>query len=501
VGTSGLNKPNHYHLHRQLTEYLLYSLIWLFSLPSPLPLPPSSLPRSAASNRRNTSSTHLLATDTILHVLVRDFHQQRSSSSMPDILTSSSTLEAYPCLTRIHGKYYNLQNFTHPGGSLALACCYHRDATELFYSYHQFKNLSKIFLILQKYEVHFPPATTASSSDLSHDQDIDASRGIENNNAIIPSHQLFDWNESLSSEFYSDLMISLTPYFQTHGTKINSQRILELFLLFCFTVSQYFYFLTGKYFTLLTFPVSLFIFIANIAHDSSHFSLTKIHWLNDFISESILFIAPKYYWMYQHIIGHHCFTNIPGIDPDISISIYRHHPDLPFLPIHQYQPYFPLLVPVIRAPIFYLLSIWRCLKNKKFLGDHLLHDSPPLSRHSMITPTILLLFLIYLLPLLTIGFNLKGLLFSLLPYMIFNFYYMSVASLGHNLIPNHSQHHSNFFIHQVMTSHNFATQSYLTYLLSGALNFQIEHHLFPVSKFLLFPVDSSFTFFSFLVSE
>jgi fatty acid desaturase len=390
-------------------------------------------------------------------------------------LSSSSILEAYPCLTRINNKYYNLQNFSHPGGPLALACCYHRDATELFYSYHQFKNLSQIHLILQKYEVYFPSKTSPHLSDGS------SGKEKSENEDIIPSHQVFDWNESLSSEFYADLMISLTPYFQTHGTKINSQRILELLILFGVTISQYLYFLTGKYYiTLFTFPMSLFIFISNIGHDSSHFSLTSIHWLNDFIGESILFIAPKYYWMYQHIIGHHCYTSIPKIDPDISISIYRHHPDVPFLPVHKYQPYFPLLVPIIRAPLFYLLSIWRCFKQKTFSGGHLLHDSPSLSRQSMITPTLLLIFLMYLLPLLTIGFTLKGLLFSVLPYMIFNYYYMSVASLGHNLIPNHSQHHTNFFIHQVITSHNFATQSYLTYLLSGALNFQIEHHLFPV---------------------
>ena len=38
---------------------------------------------------------------------------------------------------------------------------------------------------------------------------------------------------------------------------------------------------------------------------------------------------------------------------------------------------------------------------------------------------------------------------------------------------------TNFYKHQVVTAQNFGINSYFCYYLSGGLNYQIEHHLFP----------------------
>jgi fatty acid desaturase len=362
-------------------------------------------------------------------------------------------------LTRIHDKYYDLKDFQHPGGQMALACAYQRDATELLYSYHQFKDLKKIFQILEKYEVP-----------------INDKCGV-----VIEKKSIFNWEEALASPFYTELRQALDPYFATNGTKMNSQRVCEVLLLFLITCSQYFFLLKGYYFSLITFPITLFLFVANIAHDASHFAVSETPWLNELACELIVFITPKYYWMNQHVIGHHCYTNVPEVDPDISVPVYRHHPDLPHLPVHSFQPYFPFIMPALRVPVFYLVSIWRCFQNQIFLGGHQMTDSPALSRWSMISAALGFIFPIYIVPLITLGLNMKGLIFSFLPAMVFNYYYMTISGLGHNLLENHSQSSPNFFIHQIITAHDFSTQSYIAYLLSGALNCQIEHHLLPVS--------------------
>lgn len=363
-------------------------------------------------------------------------------------------------VTRIGDKYYDLKDFDHPGGKISIACSYQRDATELFYSYHQFKDFKKIEKILTKYEV-------------------------ENKDYEIKKISKFDWNNAMTSPFYLDLMEAVRPYFQRNDTKLNFQKGVEIFILIVLTILQYIYLIKGFYFTIITFPITLFALVANVAHDGSHFAFSHNPWLNDLACELIVFITPKYYWMYQHIIGHHCFTNIPGVDPDISVKIYRHHPETPYLPIHKYQPYFPIILPIIRSPIFYLTTTIRCFKDTLFLGGHVLTNSTYLNRFSMIPSALTFLMIIYVIPLLSFGFNLKGFLFSVVPWMVFNLYYMAISGLGHNTPENDSQFDSNFFIHEVITTHNFCTQSYLAYILTGGLNFQIEHHLFPVS-FLFF---------------
>ena len=53
--------------------------------------------------------------------------------------------------TKIHKKYYNLSNFQHPGGMVAISLATSRDATELFESHHQFSDKKKIDTLLKKF--------------------------------------------------------------------------------------------------------------------------------------------------------------------------------------------------------------------------------------------------------------------------------------------------------------------------------------------------------------
>jgi len=59
-------------------------------------------------------------------------------------------------ITKIHGKYYDLTEFKHPGGPLALACIDNRDGTELFESHHLFTRKNTLD-ILSSYEMNPSP--------------------------------------------------------------------------------------------------------------------------------------------------------------------------------------------------------------------------------------------------------------------------------------------------------------------------------------------------------
>ena len=54
----------------------------------------------------------------------------------------------------IHGKYYDLREFKHPGGQEILELCKNEpDCSALFESYHAFSDMNKIKTLMKKYEV------------------------------------------------------------------------------------------------------------------------------------------------------------------------------------------------------------------------------------------------------------------------------------------------------------------------------------------------------------
>lgn len=55
-------------------------------------------------------------------------------------------------------------------------------------------------------------------------------------------------------------------------------------------------------------------------HDGSHFANTHQPWVWRAIGATHDFLNGSSYlvWLYQHMLGHHPYTNIEGVDPDIE---------------------------------------------------------------------------------------------------------------------------------------------------------------------------------------
>jgi cytochrome b involved in lipid metabolism len=83
-------------------------------------------------------------------------------------------------ISKIHNKYYDLTNFKHPGGPIALALIDGRDGTELFESHHLFTNRN-MKQILERYEI------TGEHPD------------------DIPSSNVFDWEWTMMDPFTIEL--------------------------------------------------------------------------------------------------------------------------------------------------------------------------------------------------------------------------------------------------------------------------------------------------------
>lgn len=86
----------------------------------------------------------------------------------------------------------------------------------------------------------------------------------------------------------------------------------------------------GDWFAIVTFPLTYWIFGVNLYHDASHFAVSKNWFINSLGLEVGFMFCTPYVWYHQHIIGHHSFPNIKGLDPDLyhSALVMRHSDDI-----------------------------------------------------------------------------------------------------------------------------------------------------------------------------
>ena len=193
----------------------------------------------------------------------------------------------------IHGKYYDLTNFNHPGGREILELCKNEpDCSALFESYHAFSDMNKIKTIMKKYEV--------GSSDK-------------------PS--LFSFKEN---GFYNTLKQRVNTYFGKQSKKWSFNYLgTVLSSIGLFGLSQYLTFTSDstiiKALSSFTSGCSMVFLGYNVLHDASHYAISNYPKLNNIFSsiiQSTIFLNHTL-WGYHHVIRHHQYTGMIEYDPDL----------------------------------------------------------------------------------------------------------------------------------------------------------------------------------------
>lgn len=368
-------------------------------------------------------------------------------------------------ITKIDNIYYNLTDFVdkHPAGVIPIELTNKRDSTGLFYSHHQFSNGIKN--MLKKYKI------TESDEEAKE-------KGF-----YINSDNSYDWDLSLNSEFYKELKSESNKILSKNikATNFRYLEMLSLFLLFC---SQYYFFIQGNYFSLFTMPLTLWIFGVNSFHDGSHFSINNNGFINNLFVILAFWFSSPFNWYHQHIVGHHVYTNIKGKDPDLYHlpKFVRHSDDIKKNKYHLYQHvsyFFTWTISVLFGLV--IKQNLKSILNKKYNKIVELNNTKNVNNKSLLYHLVITLFIMYCIPLFIHGLTLKGFLFAFIPYNIASVFFMISSQINH-FTPDNTDivsQDKNFFIHQIQTSHNVATNNYIVYLFTGGLNFQIEHHLFP----------------------
>lgn len=304
-------------------------------------------------------------------------------------------------------------------------------------------------------------------------------------------------------EFFSTLRNSVQDYFNEN--KIDTSGNWKLYLKAAILISTYIAIYVAIMFlpipgylalilaTLLGFVQALVGF--NIMHDACHESFSKKKNVNYFFGLSMNALgSDAFMWKQKHNLVHHTYTNIDGIDDDISKT--------PFLRMSESQPrYKAHRFQHIYLPILYSISTiyWVLVKDFEdyFLGSRFNVEVGKMNAfdHFVFWSTRIVYFGLYLvLPAFVwgIGWTILG---FVLMHMMLGLTMSFVFQLAHVVENVEFEHcHSDEFVienewavHQLATTSDFAVNNKVVSWLVGGLNFQVEHHLFPRISHVHYP--------------
>eukprot|EP00043_Microstomoeca_roanoka_P004505 m.50109 g.50109 ORF g.50109 m.50109 type:complete len:448 (-) comp12525_c0_seq1:562-1905(-) len=392
---------------------------------------------------------------------------------------ATETKKANTKCLRIHGKWYNVEGFNHPGGPVMISLGQGRDATGLFESHHPFTNRAYLEKVLAKYE-------TTEPCELLSEQD----QGTE---FVWPEHEKKDDKPAEVapiSDFGRELVQQVRQYFEAEAkrrnvpfltaTKATPARWFELFVMFALFAATLPGFFRGEYWTLIAMPVTYWIFGVNTFHDGSHFALSRDWRINSLATYVGWYFSSPFEWYHQHVIGHHVYANIPNKDPDLyhNAAMERHTTTLRWRPMHKHQAYtWPPIWVIGTFAMNYLKPVQMLLTGSYNRAVPVMElDTPRFALHW--AGRVFVYLFCHILPFALFPFG-KAFLFATVPVSVVSLAFMLSSQVNHLSNANIDQYSSDFYKHQVLTSHTIGKDSYATFIFTGGLNYQIEHHLFP----------------------
>jgi fatty acid desaturase len=242
--------------------------------------------------------------------------------------------------------------------------------------------------------------------------------------------------------------------------------------------------------------------------DASHGSLSKNPTVNAFFSHGADWIGnSRFIWLQQHILWHHPFTNHHDLDPDASSAepllvfsdyssgLSKANVKKPTQPVVSYQDYVTHLVLSAYGPsiVYNILAIFKMQHNEHIPPS--IPDSPFMKKQK---PTAVLFRLWYLLRIVLAPWYFAGtplyitlFLVNLVTGIFLTFLFvvshnfegsdrdpLKLQSVGSDEKKKKDDNRSTcWYKAQVETSCTYGGMTAM--LLTGGLNFQIEHHLFP----------------------
>lgn len=301
------------------------------------------------------------------------------------------------------------------------------------------------------------------------------------------------------SEFYTVLQKKVNSYFTENNISKNGNMNMYFKTLFMFTL------FFGPYVLMLINPVSSPWFMISmyavmgfgvsglglsVMHDANHDSYSKYRSVNTILSQTANLIGGhSQNWRIQHNLLHHSFTNIQGLDGDISShSILRFSPNSKWMGIHRFQFLYTWFLYGLMTISWALVTDYRrvveyskkgLLKTQKTtFGRELVKITIwriVYFGYTVVLPILVLPFAWWQI---IIGFFIMHYIAGLMLALIFQTAHV-VHGSEFPLSDETGTMENNWAVHQMKTTANYSPNSRIFTWFIGGLNYQIEHHLFP----------------------
>ena len=307
--------------------------------------------------------------------------------------------------------------------------------------------------------------------------------------------------------FYRDVKTAVDVYFSNHKLKKtgNWKLYLKTWLFIPLALLDYCYLLFGYYsiITGLVLSIALGLLLSliaiNIMHDACHGSFSDKKWINHLMGFTMNGLgSSSFLWKVKHNILHHTYTNIDGIDNDIAQwPVLRQSPKQPWKPAHRFQYLYMFPLYGISTLAWMLISDFTKYFTRRVSSTKIKNMN--LREHLIFWISKFLYVLFYaLIPTWLLGWQ-HWLTGFIIIHITMGFSLTIIFQLAHLVSNTHfssankdlNKIESNWAIHELLTTSNFAIGNKYVSWLAGGLNFQIEHHLFPRISHVHYPAISN----------
>jgi len=212
-----------------------------------------------------------------------------------------------------------------------------------------------------------------------------------------------------------------------------------------------------------------------------HFSISSDWRINSLLSFTAPFTSSPLMWYHQHVIGHHAYPNVSRKDPDLAHApaVMRVHDSIKWKSAHRFQVISVSIIWTVGATLYMTLVPLKTLMKGTFNRAVFVMNLSKIRLTRHLIGRVLCAFALWSWPWFVFPVW-QAIIWCVVPMFVHSLCFMASTQLNHLTAVNaKAADHSDYYKHQVLTSHSFAPYSYLTFIGTGGLNLQIEHHLFP----------------------
>jgi len=305
----------------------------------------------------------------------------------------------------------------------------------------------------------------------------------------------FTVTDKNQQQFAGTLKKRVAQYFRDNGlsTKANAAMIFKTVALISMYIIPFICLLTIEMDLWLAFLLVVIMGIGiagvgmGVMHDACHGAYSRKQWVNNLLAGTLYLLGSNVLnWKIQHNVLHHTYTNISGYDEDIdSKGPIRLSEHVPLKKMHRYQFLYAFFFYGLMTIVMLTNDFTRLYKYSK-LGL-LKGQNKKLQKEfiQMLIRKLIYLGVIFGLPLWLTSFSFWQVLAGFfIMHWVASIILSFVFQMAH-VVEGAEQPvakvtmQTEWHVHQMNTTSDFARHNRLLSWYVGGLNFQVEHHLFP----------------------